>query len=237
LAKAGFSDPLLRTDHEHIGAWGNWWLLLHELWICNPTVDTFAVFQDDVIAVKNLRQYVEQSFPRIVDSGCSYLNLYTSGSNQKVAPPPKGWFQSNQMGRGAVALLFPREVVRMLLSSTALIDKPRQAKHPTDNVDGAISNALRPLGVFEWCHNPSLAQHVGIDSTLLGKVPNEVYKAPSFPGEKWDALISIHDPKLPSFVPTGDLNEDNSRLRYSENAELAEKFLGVEVSDQENKRS
>src|SRR6185503_20920621 len=58
LAAAGFASPRLRVDdveNDRLYAPGNWWLLLHELWIRSEGgADFYAIFQDDVIAAKGL---------------------------------------------------------------------------------------------------------------------------------------------------------------------------------------
>lgn len=189
LRESGFDEPLVRVDHDLIGAWGNWWLLLNELWIRNPQAELFAIFQDDVLAVQNLREYVEQTCwkcgPR------SYWNLYTAPSNQEVIDrreAGKGWFLSNQLGKGACALVFDRETMPVVLGSSTLINKPRQARWPKSRVDGALQNALSPLGYAEWCHNPSLVQHVAnAAGESLTRPDLERLSAPSFPGEDFDA--------------------------------------------------
>src|ERR1700728_2616698 len=79
LCQAGFPTPRLFVDGfprpetrsplpymsrcPKIGAYGNWVLGLWELLLRNPDAERFAMFQDDLIASKRLRQYLE---------GCPY---------------------------------------------------------------------------------------------------------------------------------------------------------------------
>ena len=117
LRGAGFDEPLLRYDFGRVGPWGNWILCLHEVCLRNPFVDRYVMFQDDVIVVKNLRGYLDQQ--RYPDAG--YWNLYTAPSNQdhiEGLGGGTGFHQSNQLGKGALALVFDRETLRKLRAAS-----------------------------------------------------------------------------------------------------------------------
>ncbi len=132
LCAGGFDKPRLFVDncndpklYEHFGlevtthypqikTFGNWILSLWELWIREPNRDRYAIFQDDILVYPNLKQYLDSCKYPI--SEC-YLNLYTVPQNQQLAPKHERpcWFLSNQLGRGAVALVFSHEAVKFLL--------------------------------------------------------------------------------------------------------------------------
>lgn len=201
LRAGGFDKPHLfidggkrLADYEALGlemtvhfspvrTFGNWILSLGELYIRNPNADRFAIFQDDFVTYRNLRGYLERSpFPQQ-----GYLNLYTFPSNQTLAPKEMsaGWYLSNQLGRGAVALVFNREGVKQLLHHTHMINKPTDPHKGHKSVDGAISEAFRNLGWKEFVHNPSLVQHTGVASSMRNP-PHPL--ATSFKGEDFDAM-------------------------------------------------
>lgn len=208
LSKAGFPEPRLFIDgvdnatahhlygyfnlpmvcrYPTIRAYGNWILGLAELYIREPTADRYAMFQDDFVTYHNLRQYLEVTpYP---DHG--YLNLYTFISNQSICPKDSsgrnkvGWYLSNQFGRGAVALVFDRPTVLTLLTHQHMVDRPMNAHRGHKSIDGGVVTALTKAGWYEYVHNPSLVQHVGLLSTM-GHLPHK--KSTSFLGEEFDAL-------------------------------------------------
>lgn len=210
LARAGFDSPRLFVDgadntcytvganyaytfhNPRVFAYANWLLGLLELYLRDPTADRFAMFQDDFVTYRNLREYLERS-PYPVKS---YLNLYTFPMNQRLAPPDPtkehsqkiGWFPANQLGRGAVALVFDRLAVQNLLSQQHTIMRVMDAQRGIRAIDGGVITAMKNAGFMEYCHNPSLVQHTG-DQSVIGNAPHE--KANSFQGEDFDALTLL----------------------------------------------
>jgi hypothetical protein len=200
LRKAGFDKPRLfldgaePTEYKSLGlditchlpnirTWGNWALALGELYIREPQAQRYAIFQDDFIALRNLRSYLDKvPFP---EKG--YWNLYTFPKNQVLAPKDGtiGFYRSNQLGKGAVALVFDRTGVLDLFSSPDFLDKPQHVSKGWKNVDGNVITALRKKGYSEYVHNPSLTQHTGRHSTMRNPVHAH---ATSFKGEDFDAM-------------------------------------------------
>ncbi len=206
LKLAGFDKPRLFVDGDVDGSWyrshglgleitcrypairtyGNWILSLIELYIREPTADRYAIFQDDFVTYVNLREYLD----KCIYPEKGYLNLYTFPSNQQLAPAGKtGWYLSNQMGRGAVALVFSVGAVRTLLTNQAsvdhLVERPQDAHRGHKAVDGGIVTALKKAEWKEYVHNPSLVQHTGIVSSMGN--PQQLL-APSFRGENYNAM-------------------------------------------------
>src|SRR5688572_18985973 len=75
LAAGGFPKPRLFVDgcdhvaaeayrvvhglevtarHPKVGAFGNWWLALHELYLRDPHADRYAIAQDDLVVCRGL---------------------------------------------------------------------------------------------------------------------------------------------------------------------------------------
>lgn len=211
LEAAGFPEPRLFVDNgpvqttssdlvtyrtPRIRTFGNWALGLLELLIRYPEADRYAMFQDDFVTYKNLRQYLDQiPYPER-----GYCNLYTFPSNQEIAPDRVGWYEARsmeegcgnvfhgkrqQLGRGAVALIFSKEAVIALLSEPHFVTKPLDSHNPWKKVDGCIVTAMNKAGWREYVHNPSLVQHTGKNSTM-DNAPHKL--ATSFRGEDFDAL-------------------------------------------------
>lgn len=193
-----------------IGLVGNWVLALWELHLRNPRADRYAVFQDDLMCVRNLRPFLERSpWP-----GRGYLNLFTFSQANYLAlrGKPPGWHEGAllnppdrnpglfQCGRGALGLVFDRDALLALLSARPLAEKPWAAdpKIAGRRLDGGVVNAMNLAGYREYVHNPSLLQHVGQQSSIgntwnwerdkVGKVDHASGVSWSFPGEDFDAL-------------------------------------------------
>jgi hypothetical protein len=180
--------------------YANWWLSLWELYFANPDADRYALFQDDMVTYKNLRMYLESvPYP---GGGKGYCNLYTFPSNLQLCPRAfvqgrgnvgerhKGWYQSNQMGLGAVALIFNNEAVVNLLHSPHMVKRVKSKDRGWRLTDGAVVEAMSyQMGWKEYVHNPSLVQHTGERTTIqngLIKCPHP--QSNSFEGEDFDAL-------------------------------------------------
>lgn len=170
------------THYPNLRIFGNWILSLWELYIRNPAVHRYAIFQDDFVTYRNLRGYLERC--KYPERG--YWNLYTFPVNQKQIPQNRmGWHLSNQRGKGAVALVFSLEAVIALLSQPHIVGRPRNLVRGWRAVDGGVVTALRKAGWREYVHNPSLVQHTGAVSSVQNKSHP---LAPSFRGEGFDAM-------------------------------------------------
>lgn len=197
-------DLPVTTHYPKLHAYPNWVLAAWELYTSNCLADFYAIFQDDLICVRNLRQYIERcEYPPK-----GYLNLFTFQKNNERIIEGKlpGWYQAFtldgkwdgwQGGRGAVGLVFNRDAMIALLDSGYLARRMRKSEHRDkggekgglpraySHLDGAIVTAMNMVGYREYIHAPSLLQHMGPKSTL-GSVGLGIAK--TFPGEDFDAL-------------------------------------------------
>jgi hypothetical protein len=203
LERAGFAAPRLFVDgcsdfalYDSFGlevtlrpspairAHGNFVLSLWELYVRDPNASRYVIFQDDMVACKDLKGYLELcDYP-----ARGYWNLYTFPINLQLCPENHtGWFESNQRGLGAVALVFNHEAARLLLASRYMVDRPLCSKRGWRAIDGGIVCALKQYEPpwREYVHNPSLVQHTGETSTL-GNGRHEL--ADTFRGEDFSAL-------------------------------------------------
>jgi len=204
LAAAGFDRPMLFLDGPRdglpadtccglelvhrssgVGAYGNWLLTTWEIYIRKPQARFYAVFQDDLVMCRGVREYLEQcEWPARV-----YRNLFTFSTNEnKVFGKPQGWHRSDQLGKGAVALVFTHEGVVDLLKQEHTVNKPQLPKG-NKNIDGAVQRAMVVGAKYtEQVHQPSLVQHTGIEGTLGN--PRHP-QARTFPGEQYNVLGMI----------------------------------------------
>lgn len=179
-------DPPLRT-------FGNWITALWELYIRNPAAHLYAIFQDDILVYKNLRQYLERcQYP-----ARGYWNLFTFFTNNSaIQGRPVGWLEaplgkyaeSEQAGLGALGLIFSREAALCILSAPNIVMKPLSPELGHRKVDGAIVAAMNAVGFREHIHNPTLVQHIGLESTLGNSWDETTGTGRSWRGEHFDSL-------------------------------------------------
>jgi len=187
LEKAKFGLPQLFTDFRPLGVYGNWALCAWQLYLRNPFADVYVIFQDDIVVNRNLKLYLEHlKYP--VDG---YFNLMTWPENEELAKGEVGWFRSNQKGRSACGLLFPNDKLRLLLQQKKFVEKARDRSKPGKCVDGMILEAMRCLGLKEYCHYPSLLAHTGDDLSSTNNRNSP--QATSFRGEDFDSLAFLEE--------------------------------------------
>ena len=134
----------------------------------NPDADRYLYCQDDIVCTQNLKDYLDaQPMP---DKG--WWNLFTHNANahRAIKAGTNGWFESNQRGLGALALMFDNRTMQSLVTSTALHTKAlnlnnRARERSKVHMDMAISETLIEAGYTEYCHYPSLTQHTGRKSS------------------------------------------------------------------------
>ncbi len=228
LSLAGFDNPRLFVDGvsgrpdwatdlagenvtsrwPEVQAYGNWVLSMWELFLRQPKATHYVIFQDDVVAVRNLRSYLEQS--DMPEDG--YMNLFTfTVANEKLLTTSStGWLEgatfatpderkadtyhgkNQQYGKGAVALVFSKKAVVALLSSLHMVEHSLDPFNGWRGIDGSIVESMNKAGFREYIHNPSLVQHIG-QETSLDRLPRVIrarrrgWLAHSFPGENFDA--------------------------------------------------
>ena len=181
-----FNLPVTVREPPPLRIVGNWILGMWELFVREPFADRYVLFQDDIEAVSNLRQYLEKcEYPKK-----GYLNLYTFKENHKHTKGNPGWNLSNQRGMGALGLVFNREALMLLLASKTLVSKPVTAgtKRAWKSIDGGVLTAMKNDGWKEYIHNPSLLQHRGKHSTLGN---SDYPPIEAFPGQEFDAMSLI----------------------------------------------
>lgn len=200
-----FGLPVTARGAPPLRTAGSWVLALYELYYRDPRATHYALFQDDLTCLANLRAYLEAN-PCPAATG--YWNLITSHENEhltfdgvrgwaeaKPCPDPRAQYfhgKRQQGGRGAVALVFPAAAVPVLLGSAHLAGRPaRQAGTWWYKIDGAVVEAMNQAGWREWVHVPSLVAHTGAVSTLRGPECPPFRPVWTFPGAGRDALALL----------------------------------------------
>lgn len=194
LASAGFDRPVLFVDgnisgyeelevvcHPNVGQMRNWMQALFFLFTTQEA-DRYAIFEDDVLACRQLREYLVRCPP-----GKVYWNLITLDENRAFTKDVPGWHESNQLGRSACGLVFDRSTVDCLLRMERFVRGPSVGETMSDAV---VIATLKSLGYKELVHYPSLLEHVGRESTL----GNSFGQVIAFQGVDYD-LLSLPAPK------------------------------------------
>lgn len=213
LVKAGFTAPRLFIDgcdvnclteyrrkyplleisarYPTIRPFGNWALALAELYIREPHAERYAIFQDDIVAVANLRTYLDAcEYPDESLAKPGYWNLCTYPHNHVLAPNKNGWFLSNQKGLGAQGLVFNHQAIMKLLKHERFVERPMDPNRGWRRIDGGVVHTMAAVGWSEYVHSPSLIDHLGVYSSMGN--PRQP-KISSFPGQHFDARILIGD--------------------------------------------
>jgi len=180
LASAGWRNPLVfRDDPPARGIWKNWHRALSEMTIREPNADAYLIVQDDVVFSHCVRQYLEASlWPPGRVGLCS---IYTPATYDTG----NGWFITNRGENlwGACAWVFPPDVAKELLHAKVIAEWDRKR-----NVEMAIGTWAQNEHRLVYYHTPSLAQHVGEESTISPTwKANGSRKSDSFRGEEFDA--------------------------------------------------
>lgn len=126
-----------------------------------------------------------RKFPHRKPSNMVQSDSPTPISTTNLSEEFIGWYPSNQRGFGAVALIFPIQVVLTLLTHQHMVNRPLDAHRGHQSIDGGIVTTMKKIGYTEYVHNPSLVQHIGTISTMGHKVHPYT---PSFRGEDFDAM-------------------------------------------------
>lgn len=166
LEAAGWPDIKVNVDPD-LGAWPNFWLTMVELVCRNPDATYYMIVQDDVVFTSNIREYVETQL------GLGVYSLFCP----KVYNRPKAGFNPVPCGYGlsaAQCFVFHREAAWAFLHDGFVVNHRRKAPGPSKNfvgdglhhIDGVVGEFCGRSGIRPQYHSPSLAQHIGIESSM-----------------------------------------------------------------------
>jgi GT2 family glycosyltransferase len=174
---------------KNLKTFGHWVSSLWELYATSPHSDRYAIFQDDFVTCRNLKAYLDACpYPKN-----GYLNLLTFRENhQLIGKKSTGWHHSDQLGKGAVALVFNRDAVLRILTHPHMTGWARDPVRGKKLIDRALSQTLKKCGYKEFIHNPSLIQHTGLNSSM-GSDRHPL--STCFRGEDFDAMEFLNEYK------------------------------------------
>jgi len=148
---------------RRLGNLGNFYTSLATLYMLQPDVDCYAIFQDDVEAAQGLRAWCDGRFwPD--DTGL--VSLFTS---RIYLAETAGW-RVLKLGFyrtfGAQALVFRRDVLQQFLSDGRLLEFRESRRHAGD--DAVVGEWATRHGIGIAYHTPSLVEHIGSVSAIEG---------------------------------------------------------------------
>jgi hypothetical protein len=200
----GDYETTLRSPR--IGAWPNWWLGMAELYQRQPRADAYVMFEDDLVIAPHSREYIEAIWDRLPPR-FGFLNLFVAGcrmhrlgaEHRQLQVVPK-----TSVGIGALALVFPNDALRAMLTSRYLLHH-RRTLYGLKNQDGAMRRWAQRGSWPEVLHHPSLVQHTGSsivrdtegrrtrNSTLDNGWRSASALSRSFVGEDFDARLLLEE--------------------------------------------
>lgn len=219
LKRTGWENPVifaepgspipnnLQMDVVHrrhtYGDWTNWATGLFELLLSEPDTDYFMMVEDDVVFAQSVRIYIEGYLSQLEPFGS--LSLYCPNQYQRTGPAFSnrcdGWntctTQTVIMSKNSVISFFAyHKTVRHRFEH--VFDSPKEEipwgvrVNPCNSVkDSIIGTWAKDHHLPVFFHHPSLAQHIGTDSTL----GCDHHYADDFVGEdiipEWDRVIKI----------------------------------------------
>jgi len=152
---------VFHKNDERRGALGNWrhclrWLREH----CNA--DYLLVCEDDVEYCRGAKSSLFQGLEALRNFG--FLSLYTPKRDAPSHTVEEGWFEAN-FGRracGAQSMCFSRNSAAVLLDFPRL-EMENSLSGPTDTI---VSECFLTHVTPCYYHRPSLANHIGRQSTI-----------------------------------------------------------------------
>ena len=166
-----------------LGAWGNFYLALCELYLRDPDADAYFLLQDDVVFTAGLRTYLEETLWMNDQPAVVFLHTPSHLAPEKGTgffPASLGW-----SAWGAQAMVFSNSAVRRFLSDLDVVEHRQKGIFDgRKNVDSVIGDWCSRNGIGMWLHAPSLAEHIGSTSTLWSRADLTGKRSSAdFPGE------------------------------------------------------
>lgn len=202
----GFFSGQVVERRKQFGDWSNWAVGLYELLLTEPDTDYFLMLEDDVVFAKNVREYVEGYLGQLLPFASLSLfcpDCYTREGIPSFVNQCHGWntrqTQTVIMHRSAVIDFFSSPTVQRHRFQHVFSDPPESIPW---GVDVDPRNSVKDALIGTWAeqkklpiyyHSPSLAQHIGIKSTLMASPAVRATK--SFIGEdtspNWTKALKI----------------------------------------------
>jgi len=206
-----FIDASADTIHrsKRYGEWHNWWRAIKETLERRPDADAIMTVQDDIFFCRNVREWLDHILWPSAE--CGVVHVYTSRKYGRSQPRGLSRLPVNLTldMAGACALVFPRHVAQKLVNH-AILEGWRGHTRETitepsrmEGVDTYVGLALYDLRHEVWVHNPSLAEHDSVYSTLGHGAPVGNRTSLDFPGVDADPFKLFLPPAVRTTFTAG----------------------------------
>lgn len=141
--------------------------------LVNTTKKEFVcVLSDDVIYSKGALNILIQGVEKEQKRYAAY-SLFTPGQNIVKRFIPNGWIEINPGWDGwGGSFVIPTQTARDIIN-TRFYRNHLATYEKNEQIDACMYSAFRELGLKSFVHNPSLAYHIGMTSTLGHKYLSE----------------------------------------------------------------
>lgn len=168
------ADTTIHRRPQRLGVWQNLVQSLRDLLALHPEADTIALFQDDVISLRDVREWLEHDLWPSPRTGCVSIYSPDWHGYETAGVEAIRRIRGTQI-MGACGLIFPRYAVERILAhplSTSwrgCYDKNQFVENPVHRKasDTFVGHVLHELGLEKFAYSPSLLQHFA-DTSAIG---------------------------------------------------------------------
>ena len=161
LAAAGFEPTVFNDEKRDLGAYGASKHALRSLLDAQPDADGYLIFQDDIIAAKNLAAYLDAVLWPDDVAKIGAISLFTP--MPRAVEGATGFercdFSEDRLTTGGLGLILPKHAAETLLR-----DPPRPGSR--HGWDLSVAEMCIREGLDWWYHHPSLLKHTGEISSI-----------------------------------------------------------------------
>lgn len=172
-----FSEPGSMTDlgcpvvqrHKRLGCWRNYVQTLRDLLCLQPNAEAIAVFQDDVVACLDLREFLEHDLWPSQRTGV--VSVYSP--EEYEAGESIGIDRRKKMILGLQGAVYPRAVAQRLVDEFG--HDWRGGHDPKNSVaephlkkaaDTWVAESISKMGLGVFHYRPSMIQHIDAKSAI-----------------------------------------------------------------------
>lgn len=157
---------------QTLGAFPNWYLGLTELYLDNPHADAYLICQDDIVMIRDTRQYLEECLWPATEIGV--VSLYCPSHDHRDDASGFLKVKSGWNTWGALAYIFSNPGVREFLSDLIVLNHRHHGPHQgLRNIDSIVGSWCERRQLPYFVHVPTLTQHIGRSSTIWKNNTNE----------------------------------------------------------------
>jgi hypothetical protein len=188
-----FAEPNTEICADHVGRiirrpkvygdWTNWATGFYELLLSNPTTDYFLMAEDDALICKDAKKYLEYALPQLGEFAS--LSLYTPSHYRRKKRCFHNELRSSLTWSTVTVIMSQKQAISFFSDNMV-------QRHRFENIFDVQAafwccpksdpkNTIKDAVIGQWAerqnlpvyyHTPSLAEHVGLESTLTDEASN-----------------------------------------------------------------